>query len=55
MAEGREDACNLIDGGALQWDFGGAIARLEADGIAWRIGDTIRVVEIKSFPIVYRP
>jgi hypothetical protein len=52
MAEGREDAYNLIDGGALQWDFGGAIARLEADGIAWRIGDQIRVVEIKSFPIV---
>jgi hypothetical protein len=52
MAEGREDAYNLIDGGALQWDFGGAIARLEADGIAWRIGDRIRVVEIKSFPIV---
>jgi hypothetical protein len=52
MAEGREDAYNLIDGGALQWDFGGAIARLEADGIAWRIGDQIRVIEIKSFPIV---
>jgi hypothetical protein len=52
MAEGRADAYNLIDGGALQWDFGGAIARLEADGIAWRIGDQIRVVEIKSFPIV---
>lgn len=52
MAEGRPDAHNLIDGGALQWDFGGAIARLEADGIAWRIGDQIRVVEVKSFPVV---
>jgi hypothetical protein len=52
MAEGKVDAYNLIDGGALQWDFGGAIARLEADGIAWRIGDRIRVVEIKSFPVV---
>lgn len=52
MAEGREGAINLIDGGALEWDFGGAIARLEADGIAWRIGDRIRVIEIKSFPIV---
>jgi hypothetical protein len=52
MAEGREDAYNLIDGGALEWNFGGAIARLEADGIAWRIGDQIRIVEIKSFPIV---
>ena len=52
MAHGRADAYNLIDGGALQWDFGGAIARLEADGIAWRIGDQIRVVEIKSFPVV---
>jgi hypothetical protein len=52
MAEGRDGAINLIDGGALEWDFGGAIARLEADGIAWRIGDRIRVIEIKSFPIV---
>lgn len=52
MAEGRDGAYNLIDGGALQWDFGGAIARLEADGIAWRIGDLIRVIEIKSFPVV---
>lgn len=52
MAAGREGAINLIDGGALEWDFGGAIARLEADGIAWRIGDRIRVIEVKSFPIV---
>lgn len=52
MAEGRTGAVNLIDGGALQWDFGGAIARLETDGIAWRIGEQIRVIEIKSFPIV---
>jgi hypothetical protein len=52
MAEARVDAYNLIDGGALEWDFGGAIARLEADGIAWRIGDQIRVVEVKSFPVV---
>jgi hypothetical protein len=52
MARGDEDAYNLIDGGALQWDFGGAIARLETDGVAWRIGELIRVIEIKSFPIV---
>jgi len=52
MAEAKADAYNLIDGGALEWDFGGAIARLEADGIAWRIGDQIRVVEVKSFPVV---
>jgi hypothetical protein len=52
MAKGTADAHNLIDGGALHWDFGGAIARLEADGIAWRIGEKIRIVEIKSFPIV---
>jgi hypothetical protein len=52
MASGRSDAPNLIDGGALRWDYGGAIARLEADGIAWRFGGSIHVVEIKSFPIV---
>lgn len=45
-------APNVIDGGAIRWDFGGATARLETDGIAWRIGSQIHVVEIKSFPIV---
>lgn len=52
MAEGDESAPNLIDGAALQWDFGGATARLETDGIAWRLGGRIRIIEIKSFPIV---
>lgn len=52
MAAGDDSAPNLIDGGALQWDFGGAMARLETDGIAWRLGGRIRVLEIKSFPIV---
>src|SRR5919201_5074422 len=52
MAAGDESAPNLIDGGALQWDFGGATARLETDGIAWRLGGRIRIIEIKSFPIV---
>ena len=52
MAGGDDSAPNLIDGGALQWDFGGATARLETDGIAWRLGGRIRIIEIKSFPIV---
>jgi hypothetical protein len=52
MARGEADAPNLIDGGALRWDYGGAFARLETDGIAWRLGGRIHVIEIKSFPIV---
>jgi len=52
MARGAAGAYNLIDGGALRWDYGGAVARLETDGIAWRLGGRIRVIEIKSFPIV---
>ncbi len=52
MARGVPEAYSLIDGGALEWDYGGVIARLEADGIAWRIGGRIHVVEVKSFPIV---
>jgi hypothetical protein len=52
MAGGLPDAYNLIDGAALEWDFGGAVARLETDGIAWRIGEHIHVIEVKSFPIV---
>ena len=52
MARGSETAFNLIDGRAWGWDFGGTHARLETDGIAWRLGGQIRVIEIKSFPIV---
>jgi hypothetical protein len=52
MAKAAPGALQLIDGGALQWDYGGVMARLEADGIAWRLGGRIHVIEIKSFPIV---
>ena len=52
MAAGESSAPNLIDGGALRWDFGGAVARLETDGIAWRLGGRIHIIEIKSFPLV---
>lgn len=52
MAKGDPEACNIIDGGALQWDYGGLSARLETDGIAWQMGGCIHVIEIKSFPIV---
>ena len=52
MAAGDPEAPNLIDGGAIRWDYGGATARLETDGIAWRLGGRIHVVEVKSFPIV---
>ena len=51
MARGAETAFNLIDGGALEWDFGGTHARLETDG-SRGLGGQIRVIEIKSFPIV---
>lgn len=52
MVGGVVTAPNLIDGGAIRWNFGGVTARLETDGIAWRMGSQIHVVEIKSFPIV---
>lgn len=52
MAREAPRALQLIDGGALQWNYGGVTARLEADGIAWRLGGRLHVIEIKSFPIV---
>jgi hypothetical protein len=52
MAREAPGAMQLVDGGALQWNYGGVTARLEADGIAWRLGGRIHVIEIKSFPIV---
>ena len=52
MAREAPGALQLIDGGAMQWNYGGVTARLEADGIAWRLGGRLHVIEIKSFPIV---
>lgn len=52
IARGDATAPNLIDGAILHARVGGRDAFYEADGLAFRLGEQIHVVEIKSFPIV---
>jgi hypothetical protein len=52
MAEGREGFANIVDGAVLQATVAGHVANYEADGLAFRLGGRLRVVEVKSFPVV---
>jgi hypothetical protein len=52
MADGRDGAANVVDGAVLQATVAGMVANYEADGLAFRLGGQLRVVEIKSFPVV---
>ena len=52
MAEGREGFANIVDGAVLQAAVAGHVANYEADGLAFRLGGRLRVVEVKSFPVV---
>jgi hypothetical protein len=52
IASGDPAAANFIDGAVFERAVGGRIAYYEADGIAFRVGDQLHVLEIKSFPIV---
>jgi hypothetical protein len=52
MADGREGFANIVDGAVLQASVAGDVANYEADGLAFRLGGLLRVVEIKSFPVV---
>lgn len=45
-------APNLIDGAVLEAEVGGVRASFEADALAARVGDVLRVGEVKSFPVV---
>lgn len=52
MAEGREGFANIVDGAVLQATVAGHPANYEADGLAFRLGGHLRVIEVKSFPVV---
>jgi hypothetical protein len=52
MAEGREGFANIVDGAVLQATVAGHLANYEADGLAFRLGGSLRVIEVKSFPVV---
>jgi len=52
MAEGREGFANIIDGAVLQATVAGHSANYETDGLAFRLGGSLRVIEVKSFAVV---
>jgi hypothetical protein len=52
MADERDGVANVVDGAVLQATVAGIVANYEADGLAFRHGGQLRVVEIKSFPTV---
>lgn len=52
IARGVPGAVNFIDGAVLTRTVGGQTAYYEADGLAFRLGGQLRIVEIKSFPKV---
>jgi hypothetical protein len=52
IARGDKDAPNFIDGAVLTATVAGRTAHYETDGIAFRLGEQLRIIEIKSFPVV---
>jgi hypothetical protein len=52
IIQGSPDAPHLIDGAVLRTTVGGRLAHFEADALAARGPDQIRVAEVKSFPKV---
>jgi hypothetical protein len=51
IARNANDAPNIIDGAVLTCTIAGRIAYYEADSLAAAAGHSLRVVEVKSFPI----
>ncbi|MGH2968264.1 MAG: hypothetical protein ACRDK0_04245, partial [Solirubrobacteraceae bacterium] len=52
IARGVPGCVNFIDGAVLSATVGGQTAFYETDGLAFRLGGQLRIVEIKSFPKV---
>lgn len=52
IARGGEDAPHVVDHPVLRFDLAGVTVNLEPDALAFRIGDKLELVEIKSYPII---
>lgn len=52
IARGDADAPHIVDHPVLRFDLAGATVNLEPDALAFRIGDHLELVEIKSYPII---
>lgn len=52
IARGDLDAPHIVDHPVLRFDLAGVTVNLEPDALAYRVGDKLELVEIKSYPII---
>lgn len=52
IAGGESDAPHIVDHPVLRFDLAGAVVNLEPDALAFRVGEKLELVEIKSYPII---
>ena len=52
IATGQPDAPHVVDHGVTTLEVGGNIVYLEQDALAFRVGEHLRICEIKGFPII---
>jgi hypothetical protein len=52
IARGDEDAPHVVDHPVLRFDLAGVTVNLEPDALAFRVGNKLELVEIKSYPII---
>lgn len=52
IARGDTDAPHVVDHPVLRFDLAGVTVNLEPDALAFRVGDKLELVEIKSYPII---
>lgn len=52
IARGEADAPHVVDHPVLRFELAGAHVNLEPDALAFRVGEKLELVEIKSYPII---
>lgn len=52
IARDAPDAPHIVDHPVLQLDLAGTKVNLEPDALAFRVGDQLELVEIKSYPVI---
>ena len=52
IASGDAAAPHIVDHPVLRFDLAGVTVNLEPDALAFRVGENLELVEIKSFPII---
>lgn len=52
IARGDDDAAHIVDHPVLRLDLAGVRVNLEPDALAFRVGEHLELVEIKSYPVI---